>query len=498
MTPTGAADELKKELLPLRPNDPKRVGRYRLIGRLGSGGMGVVFLAKDRSNELVAIKLIRPEYADDALFRTRFKREVESARRVSAVCTARVVDADVETARPYLVTEYVRGMPLDKFVRDQGPLRGTLLEAFALALAEALCAIHQAGLVHRDLKPSNVLIGADGPRVIDFGIARATDATVLTHTGVPLGTPAWMAPEQARGEIAGSPADVFAWAALVAFAGTGRPPFGQGAADGVLYRVVHERPDLDGLDRAIVRRISPALAKEPATRPTAEQLLRSFLGEDTVVHGLDESRSEVRRKLDETWITEPDRSDELASVAQTSRWKPRNLVLVGILIVAMAFLGIWKLPSRSAPPRARPPSTTPSTIPTGRPTTPPSAASGHSAAVAVTSLPRFGVAAQQRLDALVRSERKPGLCPRVTLRSQSSVGPYVVCNPRGSLMKVVIGAYYSRQTMQTGLASTPQSGTSIVIYKPAGVVFTYEGDRGLHAARLLAHELGRGAVVLRA
>jgi len=175
--------------------DPRRIGGYKLIGRLGAGGMGVVYLGSDGRGVKVAVKVIRSELARDASFRSRFRREVESARRVEGAHTARVIKADTDSSPPYLVTEFIAGPTLDRFIEQRGPLQGTPLRALALALAEALGAIHRVGLVHRDLKPTNILVSSDGPKVIDFGIARAADATSMTMTGITLGTPAWMAPE---------------------------------------------------------------------------------------------------------------------------------------------------------------------------------------------------------------------------------------------------------------------------------------------------------------
>ena len=211
----------------LQKGDPSRVGGYRLTARLGAGGMGVVYLGTAKDGSQVAIKMLRPELADDKEFRARFRREAATLEKVRGLCTVRVIEADSESPRPFLVTEYAEGPSLAEWVSSQGPFRAEMLYGLATGLAEALAAIHAAGIVHRDLKPSNVLLTATGPKVIDFGIAQALDATVLTRTGMTVGSPGFMAPEQIRGQ-AGQPADVFAWGVTVAYAATGKSPFGAG------------------------------------------------------------------------------------------------------------------------------------------------------------------------------------------------------------------------------------------------------------------------------
>src|SRR5258707_1157330 len=217
---------------PLRNGDPARIGRYRLSARLGAGGMGVVYLGTARDGSLAAIKVLRSELADDAEFRARFRREVAALERVSGICTVRVIEADTESDRPFLTTEYAAGPTLAEHVRDFGPLAPPMLYGLATGLAEALTAIHAAGIVHRDLKPGNVLLTRDGPKVIDFGIAQALDFTSVTRTVLSVGSPGFMAPEQVRGQ-AGQPADVFAWALTVAYAASGQPPFGTGTPDAI-------------------------------------------------------------------------------------------------------------------------------------------------------------------------------------------------------------------------------------------------------------------------
>ena len=253
------------------------IGGYALRRVLGRGGMGEVYLATTPTGGLAAVKVIHPELARDPAFRRRFEREVAAARRVARFCTAPVLDAGIDGDVAYLVTEYVKGPDLAQAVRQQGPMSGSDLEALAVGIATALGAIHGAGVVHRDLKPSNVLLSPLGPRVIDFGIAQLVDADSLASQVI-LGTPAFMAPEQVRGEPLGPAADVYAWGGVIAFAGTGRLPFGGGAPAEVLYRIVNEGPRMDGLDGGLRDVVERAMAKEPRLRPTAQQLLAALMG----------------------------------------------------------------------------------------------------------------------------------------------------------------------------------------------------------------------------
>ncbi|WP_232789631.1 serine/threonine-protein kinase [Streptomyces jeddahensis] len=236
--------------------------------------MGRVYLSHTPGGRPVAVKVIRPELADDADFRDRFRQEVANARRVKGICTAPVLDSDTEGPMPWLATAYVPGPSLAEAVKEHGPLPKETVLLLAAGVAEALQDIHRAGVVHRDLKPSNVLLAADGPRVIDFGVARAVDATALTHSGSAIGTPAFMAPEQALGgEITGA-ADVFALGQITAFAATGAGAFGDGPSHGVLYRIVHEEPQLGELPDALVDLVAGCLHKDPARRLTPADVIR--------------------------------------------------------------------------------------------------------------------------------------------------------------------------------------------------------------------------------
>ncbi|MFJ7153945.1 protein kinase [Streptomyces sp. NPDC101118] len=263
---------------PLKADDPTEVGGYRLYARLGAGGMGRVYLSYTRGGRPVALKVVRPELAEDPEFRQRFAQEVASARLIHGLYTAQVVDAGVADALPWLATAYVPGPSLHQVVRDHGPLPEHSVLLLVAGIAEALGAIHAAGVVHRDLKPANVLLASDGPRVIDFGIARAADAAALTGAGLRIGSPGFMAPEQALGRAATPATDVFALGALAAYVACGTPPFGHGPESGALYRVVHEEPDLSALPPSLAGLVRWCLAKEPGDRPTPARLIEAVHG----------------------------------------------------------------------------------------------------------------------------------------------------------------------------------------------------------------------------
>ncbi|MDH6112565.1 outer membrane protein assembly factor BamB [Kitasatospora sp. MAP12-15] len=258
---------------PLETSDPEAIGPYRLIARLGAGGMGRVYLARSAGGRTVAVKVVRPELAGDAEFRERFGREVAAARAVDGAYTAPVVDAELTGEIPWLATAYVLGPSLTEAVHEHGPLPESSVRALGAGLAQALRAIHAAGLVHRDLKPSNVLLAADGPRVIDFGIARAVDGDQLTRTGIVVGSPGYMCPEQASGRPMGAAGDVFSLGSVLLYAATGHGPFeSESGPAAQLYRVVHDEPELGSLPDALRPAITACLAKDPARRPTPEQL----------------------------------------------------------------------------------------------------------------------------------------------------------------------------------------------------------------------------------
>ncbi|MBT2546061.1 serine/threonine protein kinase, partial [Streptomyces sp. ISL-44] len=258
---------------PLGNDDPPVVGGYRLAAVLGTGGMGKVYLSFTPGGRPVALKVIRPEFSEDPEFRRRFQQEVRSAQRVQGLYTAPVIDFDTAGAQPWLATAYVPGPSLAEAVSTYGalPLRSVLL--LTVGAAEALHVIHAAGIVHRDLKPANVLLAADGPRVIDFGIARAADTTALTGTGVSVGTPAFMAPEQAAGAAVTPATDIFALGQIAAYAAVGAPAYGNGPSHAVLYRIVHEDPDLSRLPSELRPLIARCLSREPAGRPALTEII---------------------------------------------------------------------------------------------------------------------------------------------------------------------------------------------------------------------------------
>ncbi|WP_345433113.1 serine/threonine-protein kinase [Actinoallomurus vinaceus] len=260
---------------PLNSQDPTAVGGHRLIGRLGAGGQGVVYLGESPSGERVAVKLLR--FGGDARERRYFAKELAAARKVDPFCTARILAADVEGDLPYIVSEFIDGPPLRQVVREDGPLHGSALHRLAIGTATALVAIHQADVVHRDLKPANVLLGPDGPRVIDFGVAHVVDATLSGHV---TGTPAFMAPEQLRNEPPGRAADMFAWGGTIVYAATGRAPFGEDHLGAVVSRIQHAEPDLGDLDGPLREIAAACLDKDPTRRPSARQALSWLLGEE--------------------------------------------------------------------------------------------------------------------------------------------------------------------------------------------------------------------------
>ncbi|WP_318208956.1 serine/threonine protein kinase [Streptomyces sp. SJL17-1] len=253
------------------------IGRYVIEHKLGEGGMGTVYLARSRGGRAVAVKVARPELASDPSFRARFRAEVAAARQVGGFHTAQVVDADPDAEAPWLATAYIPGPTLAALVTAEGPMDEGRLRSLGAALAEALEAIHACGLVHRDLKPGNIVMAPDGPRVLDFGIARALESTRLTATGSAFGTPGYLAPEQALGEEVTGAADVFALGAVLVAAAGGRP-FGDGTPMGLMYRAVHEDPDLASVPEPLRGLVGRCLAKDPAERPTPEEIL-DVLGE---------------------------------------------------------------------------------------------------------------------------------------------------------------------------------------------------------------------------
>ncbi len=289
----GGPDE--GSLQPLEDGDPHVVGSYVLVARLGSGGMGRVFLSHTPGGRAVAVKVIRPELAESPEFRLRFRAEVAAASRVHGLYTAPVVDSDTDGPMPWCATAYVPGPSLAEAVRDHGPLPVDTVLRLIAGVAEALQAVHREGIVHRDLKPSNVLLASDGPRVIDFGVARAADATSVTQSGTALGTVAYMAPEQVLGAEAAASADVFALGQTAVFAATGGAAFGDGDPHAVLYRVVHEEPDLSRVPADLKELTARCLRKPTVERPSVEEIIRS-------VQTIRASRGDDARPTSGAWL----------------------------------------------------------------------------------------------------------------------------------------------------------------------------------------------------
>lgn len=312
---------------PLWAGDPSRIGRYRLVARLGAGGMGVVYLGTVRDGGQVAVKVPRPELADDQEFRARFRREVAVLARVGGLCTVRVIEADTESANPFLATEYAEGLSLSEYVAVHGPMTSQMLYGLATGLAEALKAIHAAGVVHRDLKPGNVILTEAGPKVIDFGIAQALDGTAVTRTGMTVGSPGFIAPEQITGQ-AGPLADVFSWGLTVAYAASGQQPFGTGPTDAIMYRILHDSPDVAAVPSDLRPVVEAALAKSPTDRPAARDLLGRLTSQAGQPGTPD--NEPTQSVLSRTWLLP---APERPAVARG----PRRFRLLPLLTGAVAF-----------------------------------------------------------------------------------------------------------------------------------------------------------------
>jgi Protein kinase domain len=339
--------------------------------------MGTVFLGRRGDGPRVAVKVLRPELARDPSFLRMFRQEVAAARRVVSFCTARVLDADVTGPLPYLVTEYVEGVRLDRAITGSGRLSATDLEGLAVGMAAALTAIHGAGVVHRDLKPSNVLLSYFGPKVIDFGIARALDASASTATGRLMGTPGWMAPEQFAQLPVTAAVDIFVWGSLVAYAGTGRRPFGRGTIVEVVYRIRHEPPDLDGLDGRLRELVEACMAKQPERRPTAKAVLLELLGDPAAP----DPQAGATALLQRSWSPPTPAAPAPAAPLPASPTSPRRragwrLALLGLLAVVVVAAGLvvrFGLPDRLATgrPGGSPVAATRPPAPAAIPTRPP-------------------------------------------------------------------------------------------------------------------------------
>ena len=307
---------------PLRPGDPGAVGPHRLLGRLGEGGMGTVYLAVSPDERAVAVKVLRDTPLDGSeTARRRFRQELEALRRVRGPHLVELLDADVEADLPYLVTRFVPGARLDREVEANGPLEPADLRSLARGLADALATLHEAGVVHRDLTPGNVLLVDGSPQLIDLGLATVTAArTALTGTGMVVGTPGYLAPEQVTGTDVTPAVDVHAWGATVAFAGTGRPPYGTGRPEAVLYRIVHEDPDLEGLPVDLRALVEAATDPDPARRPAATELLAELGGASAAVTQV----LRLPHDVDATTVLTRDWQPEYEEQAYDERPRPRR------------------------------------------------------------------------------------------------------------------------------------------------------------------------------
>jgi serine/threonine protein kinase len=283
---------------PLEPGDPASLGQYEVVGKLGAGGQGAVYLGRSPSGQYIAIKLLHEQMNTDSSARTRFAREVEAAQKVSPFCTAQVLDYDLHGRPPYIISEFIDGPPLYDVVLQEGAFRGASLERLAIGTATALAAIHEAGIVHRDFKPNNVLLASDGPRVVDFGIARSVNSqqSSVTATGMVVGTPGYLAPEQLTGEPLTAAVDIFAWGATMVFAATGHSPFEAETLPVIINRILNEEPDLSGLTGSMRELVGAALDKDPRRRPAAHQLLLRLLGHVGAAPGPSADREDLLGK----------------------------------------------------------------------------------------------------------------------------------------------------------------------------------------------------------
>ncbi|MEU5400813.1 protein kinase [Streptomyces sp. NPDC005963] len=331
-------------LQPARAGDPTRVGPYRIVGRLGSGGMGTVHAGLDPTGLRVAVKLVHASHAEDPEFRARFRREVQLSTRVQGPCLIPLLAADPDAETPWLATAYAPGLTLDQHLAAHGPLAGGTLYAFATGTARALAVIHAAGVIHRDVKPQNVIINPAGPLVLDFGIAHAVDGTSVTRTGVMTGTPGWISPEHYRTGTAGPEGDVFAWGALVAYAATGRLPFGTGSPDVVAYRIMAVEPDLDGLPDGLRETVEKALTKDPDERTTSESAAQECAGllsaQATQVLAADRGPqpTDARDLITTEWHV-PDVEDPAWQVPTRSARRRTLIALIAVATVSAAVAG---------------------------------------------------------------------------------------------------------------------------------------------------------------
>jgi hypothetical protein len=481
----------------LTPSDPARIGRYRLVRRLGAGGMGLVYLAEAPDGAPVAIKVIRPEYADEPVYRRRFHQEAEAAARVRDQGVARVLDHDTAGASPFLVTEYVPGPSLRDRVDAGGPLTGPDLDAFARGVARALAGIHAAGVVHRDLKPPNVILSPAGPRIVDFGIARAVDAvTRYTTTGEIVGSVGWMAPEVLRQQPATPASDIFSWGATVAYAATGRRPFGDGPDIGVAHRVLSgPPPDLAGVPPWLAPLVVAALSPDPRARPTAAALATGSLGvrlDPTRVLGVPEPTRPAPGPPAPPGAVPPRRRVSLRVLVAGAAGVLAVLALLGELgkhPVTSTSGGPGGSPTRSATTRASTPAAKPTTRPTTRPRARrPAPAPGVLIAARVPAaqdvgvrftltdlrcgLTRVGVGAQAQDEPAGLRACVGRLVARNTGRNEHLLGSQNLHGPGGESYRSngLLAARYGRRSLELHVLKPGESLTTTLVWElPTGV-----------------------------
>lgn len=404
----------------LRAFDPAQLGRYRLIGRLGDGGMGEVYLARSPGGRKVAVKVIRSELAQDEDFRARFSREVDAAKKVGGIFTAPVVDADPDCERPWLATAYVEGKSLAETVRDQGPLDADSVLRLAAGLTEGLAAIHAAGVIHRDLKPSNVLLATDGPRIIDFGISRPMDAGDLTGTGKILGTAGFMSPEQAEGLPVGPPTDVFSLGAVLTFAAAGDGPFGSARDTVMLYRVIYTAPNIARVPALIRPLIERCLAMDPAERPTPAAILAELppLAQSGMLHPQVSSQPETSLRV----FSGPVKMDSAGYPVHVNQPEP---------------VQAQSPPPRALPPRALPPRAFPLPLPPPAPVLPERKGRARLAYGAVAAVLIVGAGAVIGAHIAGEGSALPERVPNASSTPAKSVS-----SPAGADPAAVVRAYY--------------------------------------------------------